>query len=120
MDEPPLSERERQVLQALIDEHIATAEPVGSKALAAITDIGVSPATIRNVLAALHDKGLIEQPHTSAGRVPTDRGLRYYVDTLLHFEAPGDAIRGEISARISDAGAFDGALREATKVLTRL
>ncbi|HEY4222876.1 MAG TPA: hypothetical protein VGO62_16075, partial [Myxococcota bacterium] len=120
--EDMLSERERQVLQALVDAHIATAEPVGSKALAQITDIGVSPATIRNVLAALHDKGLIEQPHTSAGRVPTDRGLRYYVDCLLQVQAPTDDARGEI-ARIgetSSAGTPRAPWREVTKVLTRL
>jgi heat-inducible transcriptional repressor len=125
MADDPLSERERQVLQALIDAHIQTSEPVGSKALAQITatslpEGGVSPATIRNVLAALHDKGFIEQPHTSAGRVPTDRGLRYYVDFLLRYETPAAELRGEISHRIEGAGAVDEALREATKVLTRM
>ena len=116
MREPELTERERQVLQALIDAHIATAEPVGSKALAQVAELGVSPATIRNVLAALHDKGLIEQPHTSAGRVPTDRGLRYYVDCLLQLQVPTDGERGEINARVRSGDA----LREATRVLTRL
>ncbi len=118
--EEPLSERERQVLQALVDAHIQTAEPVGSKALSQMTEIGVSSATIRNVLAALHEKGLIEQPHTSAGRVPTDRGLRYYVDSLLRLQQPGDDVRGEIAGRIAEAGAADVALREASKVLMRL
>jgi heat-inducible transcriptional repressor len=115
-----LSERERLVLQGLIDEHIATAEPVGSKAIASIADIGVSPATIRSVLAALMERGLIEQPHTSAGRVPTDRGLRYYVDSLLKLQAPSDEERGEIAARIGEAGAVDVALKEASRVLRRL
>lgn len=120
-DEPEaLSERERLVLQGLIEEHIATAEPVGSKAIASIADIGVSPATIRSVLAELMDRGLIEQPHTSAGRVPTDRGLRYYVDCLLKLQAPTDDERGEITARIGEAGAADAALKEASKVLRRL
>lgn len=118
--EEALSERERQVLQALVDAHIATAEPVGSKALAQRTDIGVSPATIRNVLAALHDKGLIDQPHTSAGRVPTDRGLRYYVDSLVRLQQPTAQEKGEIASRIGEAGALDIALREASRVLTRL
>lgn len=118
--EETLSERERHVLQALVDAHIATAEPVGSKAIAQILEIGISPATIRNVLAALHDKGLIEQPHTSAGRVPTDRGLRYYVDCLLQLQDPTAEQRGEISLRIGEAGAVETALREATRVLTRL
>lgn len=130
-EDEALSERERLVLQGLIDEHIATAEPVGSKSIAAVlaersaavtavADIGLSPATIRNVLAALHERGLIDQPHTSAGRVPTDRGLRYYVDSLLKLQTPTDDERGEIAARIGEAGGIDHALREATRVLRRL
>ncbi|MCC7070245.1 MAG: heat-inducible transcription repressor HrcA [Deltaproteobacteria bacterium] len=114
-----LSERERAVLQALIDAHIATTEPVASKAIAEIAELGVSPQTVRNVLAALHERGLIDQPHTSAGRVPTDRGLRYYVDSLLRWQAPSGAEQAEIEARIVDGG-VDGALREASRVLTRL
>jgi heat-inducible transcriptional repressor len=116
----PLTERERLVLQALVDAHIATAEPVGSKALAQITEMGVSAATVRNVLGALHEKGLIDQPHTSAGRVPTDRGLRYYVDSLIRMQEPSDNERGEIASRIGEAGAVEAALREASRVLTRL
>lgn len=115
-----LTERERLVLQSLIEEHIATAEPVGSKAIASIAEIGISPATIRNVLAALMERGLIEQPHTSAGRVPTDRGLRYYVDSLLKLQAPSDLERGEIAARIGEAASVDVALKEASRVLRRL
>jgi len=115
----PLNERERLVLQALVDTHIATSEPVGSKAIAQLTDLGVSPATIRNVLSALDERGLIAQPHTSAGRVPTDKGLRYYVDSLLRLQQPSQEERGEIVERIGDAG-VDTAIREATRVLTRL
>lgn len=114
-----LSERERAVLQALIDAHIATTEPVGSKAIAEIAELGVSPQTVRNVLAALHDRGLIDQPHTSAGRVPTDRGLRYYVDSLLRLQSPSQEHQAEIEARIAAVG-VDDALREATRVLTRI
>lgn len=119
-EDEALSERERLVLQGLVEEHIATAEPVGSKSIAALTDIGLSPATIRNVLAALHERGLIDQPHTSAGRVPTDRGLRYYVDSLLKLQSPTEDERGEIASRIGEAGGIDHALREATRVLRRL
>lgn len=119
-EEETLSERERHVLQALVDAHIATSEPVGSKALAQGSDMGVSSATIRSVLATLHDKGLIEQPHTSAGRVPTDRGLRYYVDRLVQLQVPTADEQGEISTRIGTAGPAEAALREASRVLTRL
>ena len=115
-----LSERERLVLQGLVEEHITTAEPVGSKSIAAIPDIGLSPATIRGVLAALHERGLIDQPHTSAGRVPTDRGLRYYVDSLLKLQQPTDDECQEIAVRIGEAGGAEHALREATRVLQRL
>ncbi len=115
-----LSERERKILQSLIDAHIETAEPVGSKALSEIVDMGVSSATIRNVLAALSDHGLIEQPHTSAGRVPTDRGLRYYVDSLLHLQPPSTQEQGEIALRIGEAQSVEGALKEASRVLSRL
>jgi heat-inducible transcriptional repressor len=93
---------------------------VGSKAIAQLAPIGLSPATIRNVMGALADKGLIEQPHTSAGRVPTDKGLRYYVDCLLHLQAPSDEEQKEIAARIGEAGDPDAALKEATRVLRRI
>jgi heat-inducible transcriptional repressor len=119
-DLPELSERERRILEALIDAHIATAEPVGSKAIAEIAELGVSSATIRNVLAALDDHGLTGQPHTSAGRVPTDLGLRYYVDSLVRMQVPSEAERGEIAQRIQEAGAVESAMREATRVLSRL
>ena len=77
-----LNDREGQVLLALVDAHIASGEPIGSKALADHARLSVSPQTVRNVLAALSERGLISQPHTSAGRVPTDLGLRYYVRIL--------------------------------------
>ncbi len=73
------------VLSAIINEHLVTGEPVGSKALSEkfLGNTGWSPATLRNVMSELEDLGLLEQPHTSAGRVPTDRGYRFYVDNLL-------------------------------------
>ncbi len=115
-----LSERERQVLQALVDAHIASGEPIASRALADLPALQVSPQTIRNVLAALGDRGLIAQPHTSAGRVPTDLGLRYYVDSLVRFTPPAPQVQGEIETRLEDAGGVDHALREASRVLARL
>lgn len=75
--------RKRRVLEALIDDYIATAEPVGSRTLARKYALGVSPATIRNEMADLEDLGFLEQPHTSAGRVPSDKGYRYYVDEIM-------------------------------------
>ncbi|HWJ03297.1 MAG TPA: heat-inducible transcriptional repressor HrcA [Verrucomicrobiae bacterium] len=78
-----MDERKRKVLQAIVLDYIATAEPVGSRTIARKFDLGVSSATIRNEMADLEDMGLIEQPHTSAGRIPSNSGYRYYVDCLM-------------------------------------
>lgn len=80
--------RKRQILQAVVEDYIATAEPVGSRTLARKWGLGVSPATIRNEMADLEDAGYLDQPHTSAGRIPSDKGYRYYVDQLLEPEPP--------------------------------
>jgi heat-inducible transcriptional repressor len=77
-----LGERDRQVLQAVIFEYIVTAEPVGSRQLAKKYALGLSPATIRNTMADLEEMGYVAQPHTSAGRVPTDKAYRFYVDSI--------------------------------------
>ena len=77
------SERSRRVLSALVREYIASGEPVASSLLVRAAGLGVSSATVRNVLARLEEEGYVQQPHTSAGRVPTDRGYRFYVDLLL-------------------------------------
>lgn len=78
-----MDERKKKVLQAIVLDYIATAEPVGSRTIARKFDLGVSSATIRNEMADLEDMGLIEQPYTSAGRIPSDSGYRYYVDCLM-------------------------------------
>jgi heat-inducible transcriptional repressor len=82
----PMDERKKKVLQAIIQDYITTAEPVGSRTVARKYDLGVSPATIRNEMADLEDLGYIEQPHTSAGRIPSDLGYRYYVDCIMEKE----------------------------------
>lgn len=78
-----LTERQRLILKAIIDDYIRSAEPVGSRSISKRDDIGYSPATIRNEMADLEDLGYLEQPHTSAGRIPSTLGYRYYVDHLL-------------------------------------
>src|SRR5947208_13461609 len=81
------------VLGGIVEGYFATEEPVGSKALVERHGLGVSPATVRNDMAALEEAGLIAQPHTSAGRIPTDRGYRYFVELLQQEErelAPGE------------------------------
>lgn len=78
-----IDDRKRRILQAIIDDYIDTAEPVGSRTIVKKCDLGLSPATIRNEMADLEDMGFLKQPHTSAGRVPSLIGYRYYVDELM-------------------------------------
>jgi heat-inducible transcriptional repressor len=77
-----LGERQQKILLAVVCEYISTAEPVGSRTIARRYEFGISPATIRNIMADLEEMGFLLQPHTSAGRIPTDKGLRFYVDHL--------------------------------------
>ncbi|MEF2247276.1 MULTISPECIES: heat-inducible transcriptional repressor HrcA [unclassified Paenibacillus] len=85
-----LTERQRMILNAIVDDYIRTAEPVGSRSISKRGDIGFSPATIRNEMADLEELGFLEQPHTSAGRVPSTKGYRYYVDHLIHINEIGE------------------------------
>jgi len=78
-----LDERSREMLALLIRTHITTGEPVGSRTISRLTSEGLSPATVRNIIADLEEAGYLEQPHTSAGRVPSDKGYRFYVDHIL-------------------------------------
>lgn len=78
-----LDERKKKILEAIVQDYICTAEPVGSRTLARKYSLGISPATIRNEMADLEEMGFLEQPHTSAGRIPSDTGYRYYVDFLM-------------------------------------
>lgn len=89
-----MDERKQRVLQAIILDYIATADPVGSRTIAKKYDLGVSPATVRNEMADLEEMGLIEQPHTSAGRVPSQSGYRYYVDCLMETEPVKEEMKG--------------------------
>ena len=75
-----LDERKIKILAAVVHDYIATAEPIGSRTIARKYRIGISPATIRNEMADLEEQGYLHQPHTSAGRVPSHKGYRYYVD----------------------------------------
>jgi len=83
MNQAILTERERLVLEAVIRTYVETAEPAGSRAIAKRSGLGVSPATVRNTMADLEEKGYLFHPRTSAGRIPTDKAYRYYVDTLM-------------------------------------
>src|ERR1044072_8411742 len=82
-DKPVLNERAQVLLKTLVERYIAEGQPVGSRALSKYSGLELSPASIRNVMADLEDLGFITSPHTSAGRIPTARGYRFFVDTLL-------------------------------------
>lgn len=113
-----LSDREKGVLQALISLYVATAQPVGSKAIAAEYQLGVSPATIRNTLKDLEERGLIQKPHTSAGRVPTDKGYRAYVDDLLRPEGLTRSEEKKIQDEMMlDYGKVEELMEQTSKVL---
>src|SRR5436189_4133561 len=114
-------DRSKRVLAALIREYIATGEPVASSLLVSAAGLGVSSATVRNILARLEDEGYVQQPHTSAGRVPTDRGYRFYVDQLLESRRHGRASHAvEAQLRREKAGVhLDTLLPSVTHVLSR-
>src|SRR6187401_2625031 len=82
-DTPTLNERAQTLLKALVERYIADGQPVGSRALSRVSGLDLSPASIRNVMADLEEMGFIASPHTSAGSIPTARGYRVFVDTLL-------------------------------------
>ena len=124
-----LNERKRKILQAIIDEYIGTAEPVGSRAISKIKDLGLSSATIRNEMADLEEMGYLMQPHTSAGRVPSDEGYRFYVDSLMARYRLGmeaiDNLHLELERRVSQldklirkAGMITAALTQYTTFVT--
>lgn len=117
-----IGERKLRILTAIVEEYIRTGEPVGSKSLSEISDLGVSPATIRNEMAALFELGLLEQPHTSAGRIPSQRGLRLYIDLLMDPVDPDDELKARIDnifdVRAVDIQALLEQVSEAVAVMT--
>lgn len=119
-----LSDRRQRVLAALIEEYVARALPVGSRTLTERYQLGVSPATVRNELSVLEDGGYIAQPHTSAGRIPTDHGYRAFVDNLLasDFEqtAPDERYRTVANQLRESASELDALLEKTSSALTRL
>src|SRR5579864_7733886 len=115
-------ERSKRILAALVREYIATAEPVASSLLVTAAGLGVSSATVRSILARLEEEGYVQQPHTSAGRVPTDRGYRFYVDLLLETKRPARAAHAvEERLRRENSGAhIDSLLPHVSHVLSQV
>ena len=116
-----LNERSKQILRLIVDAYLETGEPIGSRALSRKLSTQLSPATIRNVMADLEDSGLLFAPHTSAGRLPTDAGLRFFVDGLLEIgnlsRQEQEAIKGQCAGTSNNV---DSLLQEATTALSGL
>ncbi len=117
-----LSDRKKKILQAVIDEYIGTAEPVGSRAISKKENLGLSSATIRNEMADLEEMGYLIQPHTSAGRVPSDEGYRFYVNSLMQrYQLGVEAVSRLQEALESKVVQLEGMIKRAgalTSVLT--
>lgn len=114
------SQRRLEILRAIVDEYVATQEPVGSKAIADKTSLGISPATIRNEMAVLEDEGLITHPHTSAGRIPTDLGYRVFVDKLATVKPLSTAERRAIETFLDEANNLEQLMKRSAKLLADL
>ena len=116
-----LSERARHLLTVLVERYIHEGQPVGSRTLSRDSGLDLSPATIRNVMADLEHLGFIGSPHTSAGRIPTQKGYRFFVDTLVKFDQPGRQEIEALQARLAVDAASDRRLaRAASDLLSRL
>ena len=119
-EDPRLDRRRLDVLRAIVQDYVATQEPVGSKALVERHNLGVSPATIRNDMAALEEEGYIHQPHTSAGRVPTDKGYRLFVDRLASVKPLSSAERNAIYAFLGGAVDLDDVVARTVRLLAQI
>ena len=115
---PGLDPRAATVLREIVEQYVATGEPVGSRTLSRRLPVALSPATIRNVMADLTDAGLLFSPHTSAGRLPTDRGLRLFVDGLLQTGSLAEEEREAISRKLEARGrSLEDTLADASAML---
>ncbi len=118
---PGLDARSAAVLREIVEQYVETGEPVGSRTLSRLLPMNLSPATIRNVMADLTEAGLLFAPHTSAGRLPTDQGLRLFVDGLLNFGELSEEERDTISAALAASGrSLEDTLAEASTMLSGL
>src|SRR5579863_3154124 len=117
----PLAKRRMSILGTIVYEYIATGEPVGSAMLTQKYNLGVSPATVRAEMASLEDEGYLDQPHTSAGRVPSDLGYRFYVDRIMQPEPLTENERDRIRTEVRRASRqLDTAVEKASHILSNL
>ncbi len=117
---PELDPRKQTILQAVVIEYVSAAEPVGSEQIVQKYQLGVKSATVRNEMAEMAELGFLEQPHTSAGRVPSDLGYRYFVDRLIVSQALEEVHKQKIRSASEDGEALQLLLRDTARVLSRL
>ncbi|HEX9167989.1 MAG TPA: heat-inducible transcriptional repressor HrcA [Roseiarcus sp.] len=118
-----LNSRAREIFRSIVDSYLSNGEPVGSRHLSRVLPISLSPASVRNVMQDLEELGLIYAPHASAGRLPTQQGLRLFVDALLEFGDLGREERARIDSQVraaAEGSGFEGALAETTSLLSEL
>ena len=115
-----VEDRRLAVLRAIVEDYVSTEEPVGSKALVDRHQLGVSPATVRNDMAVLEEEGFIMQPHTSAGRVPTDKGYRLFVDKLTNLKPMSGAEKRAIASFLDGAVDLDDVVQRSVRMLSQL
>ena len=118
-----LDQRSRSIFRRLVDTYLETGEPVGSRTISRVLTTSLSPASVRNVMSDLEEAGLVHAPHTSAGRVPTEVGLRFFVDSLLEVGAISPSERASIDAQIRASNRqrrTEDVLGEATTLLSGL
>jgi heat-inducible transcriptional repressor len=121
-DFPELSVRETVVLQHIIRQYVLTANPIGSRTISKQAELNLGAASIRNIMSDLEEKGFLDHPHTSAGRIPTDRGYRYFVDRCTTQHPLSDEDRGRIEARFEQASSLhvERVIREGTRLLSEI
>ena len=115
-----LDEREREILRLLVGTFIRSGEPVGSRTLSKLIQSRLSPATVRNIMADLEEAGYLAQPHTSAGRVPSEKGYRFYVDCLGHLSKPTRSAEDYINQTLSEASTAEALMSRACYLLSDL
>ncbi|MDO8551056.1 MAG: heat-inducible transcriptional repressor HrcA [Ignavibacteria bacterium] len=115
-----LNEREKTILRHVIQQFILTASPVGSRNITKKYEVGLSPASVRNIMSDLEDAGYIDHPHTSAGRIPTDKGYRFYVDSLMDIQQLKNSEKEFIKEKLEEGIETDEILRISSTLLTKI
>ena len=115
-----MTERSRKILEVIVDDYITSGDPVGSRAVTKRHNLDLSPATVRNVMADLEDLGFLTSPHTSAGRIPTEKGYRYYVDSLLQLRELTPKEKQNLESRCHGEAGMQNMFQEAGKALSAL